>query len=109
MAESSNKEDIELLKQRAETSHKRFVANIENITGMRFGDMEAIRTTFGEGMKNGSVKFVPGDGKDGVFGHLWHPGYGEDTEPREHLITNPDEAAFLQGLQLEANEEKAPR
>lgn len=107
MTEQSSDSPHKKIEALMEADSQKFITDFEKITGMSFVDMEAIRTTFGEEMKNGSVHFVPSDGKDGVFGSLWHPGYGEDTDQREHQITSPDEAAFLLGLQIEADKQKS--
>ena len=102
MTENTKDSLFQLIRQRD-------LAQIEKAMGITFTDLGAIETTFGEGMKMGTVSFAAGDGKDGIFGSLHCVTQNEHGDKiRKNLpITNSAEAAFLLGLQIKADKQNA--
>lgn len=80
---------------------------LESAMGITFSELRLVKEAFGQGMHEGTVRFVLGTGEGGVFGELH---YSRTLKGRRvaklREITNPDEAAMLMGLQLEANSKR---
>lgn len=85
--------DEEVRKSRVE-----FSKGIKNITGMDVPDMDRLRDRLQPGMKSGDISFTPDS--TGTSGTL---DLGSDGKIK---IIDPNEAAFLLGLQHEVNEKK---
>lgn len=87
-----------------EADRKNLRAGMGKALGIDITDAETIMETYGEGMKNGQVRFEPGKGKPNTFGVLHYTaeeGGRQVSKTRE--ITNSSEAALLTALQSKAS------
>lgn len=87
-----------------EADRKKLRAEMGRALGIDITDAEAMMETYGEGMKNGQVRFEPRSGKPNTFGVLHYTAEeGGRRVSKTREITNLSEAALLTALQSEAN------
>ncbi len=90
-----------------EADRKNLRAGMGKALGIDIADAETMIKTYGEGMKNGQVRFEPKSGKSDTFGVLHYSaeeGGRQVSKTRE--ITNLSEATLLTALQSEANSKR---
>lgn len=93
---------MESVSQRFNRDREKLLREFGFNMGIGYTDLESLRQTLGVGIKNGQVKFQAGDGTEGNFGTLYYVIEVKGKKvARIKTITNPNEAAFIVGLQQE--------